>query len=319
MITISQQTIAKHLEQDIIKYTLQADNGFKVSILNYGGIIWEISTPDKDGNFANVVKQHPSFDPENPGHLGAITGRIAGRISNAQFQLEGKLYQFSANNNQHLLHGGKNALDKKIWSVKKLANGIELSYFSPDGENGFPGNVEFKVSYLITQDWQLTIQSEAHSDKTTPINLTNHSYFDLTATESDGGRQLLRLDSDYFGEIDANVAFTNHLSSVDGTPFDFRHAKAINQEIHANNPQLKNGNGYDHPFVLNHSSVDSIHLYDPVSERNLKVQTSEPVVVIYTANHFSVSGSAICLETQRIPDAINLEAYRESVLCAPEK
>ena len=319
MLKITQEIIAQHDNQDIIAYTMKAENEFSVTILNYGGIIWEINAPDKDGKYVNAVVQHAKFDPQNPGHLGAITGRIAGRVSNAKFSLNETEYALTANNHEHTLHGGINALDKKIWCVRILENGLELSYFSPHLENGFPGNVNFTVRYLINHESQLTIEALATTDMDTPINLTNHSYFNLTGERGCGGRQQLKLNSDYYGEIDSKVAFQNKLALVENTPFDFRQAKAIDQDLHDKHEQIRFGNGYDHPFILNQSENWQIELSDPISKRSLKVMTSEPVVVIYSANHFETPGSAVCLETQRMPDAINLLKYRDSVLCNPHK
>lgn len=318
-ISIKKKQIATVANQAVIQYTLQTPSGFSVAILNYGGIIWEINTTDKNGAFSNVVVNHGEFDPENPGYLGAITGRVAGRIKNAAFTANNQHYQLTPNNNNNLLHGGVGALDKKIWDVRELANGIQLSYVSPAGECGFPGTVSLSISYLINQDNQLTIEAQASSDCETPINLTNHSYFNLNGVLENGPQQVLQLASNYYGLIDNEVSFTNQLAAVDNTPFDFRTAKAVGQDLHVNNPQIGYGNGYDHPFVLDKNAAVPIKLSDPLSGRFLEVMTTEPVVVIYSANHFTLPGSALCLETQRMPDAINLPQYRESVLCSPQK
>lgn len=318
-ISIKKKQIATVDNQAVIQYTLQTPSGFSVSILNYGGIIWEINTADKNGAFTNVVVNHGEFDPENPGYLGAITGRVAGRIKNAVFTANNQHYQLTPNNNNNLLHGGVNALDKKIWAVSELTNGLELAYFSPSGECGFPGNVNLTVRYLINQDHQLTIEAQASSDCETPINLTNHSYFNLNGVLENGPQQVLQLASNYYGLIDNEVSFTNQLAAVDNTPFDFRTAKAVGQDLHANDTQIGYGNGYDHPFVLDKNAAVPIKLSDPLSGRFLEVMTTEPVVVIYSANHFTLPGSALCLETQRMPNAINLPQYRESVLCSPQK
>lgn len=316
---ISKEHFASINTQDVIKYSLKTPSGFNVVILNYGGIIWEINTPDKDGKFSNVVVNHGNFDPENPGYLGAITGRVAGRIKDASFTVNNHHYQLTPNDNNNLLHGGENALDKKIWAVHELVNGLELSYFSPDGENGFPGNVNFIIRYLINHDNELTIEAHAQSDCETPVNLTNHSYFNLNGQLENGPQQVLQLASQYYGLIDKEISFINRLEDVGNTPFDFRTPKAIGQDLHADHPQIGYGNGYDHPFVLDSNINYPIQLSDPASGRTLLVQTTEPAVVIYSANQFAIPGSAVCLETQRMPDAINLLQYRESVICSPEK
>lgn len=311
-IQIKKQIIANHLGNDIIEHTLTNSTGFTVKILNYGGIITEILAPDKDGNFANVVLNNQPFDPANIPHYGAIVGRIAGRIRNSKFELNGKVYSLAENRKSVTLHGGKIGLDKRIWTVTYLEDGIKLSYCSPDGEEGFPGNAQIEVSYIIDEDNQLTLHYHAISDQDTILNLTNHSYFDLTAGD-DAHRMTLKLPADYFGEIDNISCFTGNLLAVDNTPFDFRVAKPIKQDIAQDNQQLTIVNGgYDHPFVIDNSQA--IILHDPVSGRRMQVTTTEDCCVVYSANWLAKKHAAICLETQRMPDAINLANYCDSVI-----
>ncbi|RTL00847.1 MAG: galactose mutarotase [Proteobacteria bacterium] len=318
-LTISSELIAQHDNQDIMMYKLCTPSGFSVAILNYGGIIWEINTPDKNGVFTNVVLNHGKFDPANPDYYGAIIGRVAGRIKDARFKINNNFYQLTANHYANLLHGGGNGLDKRIWAVKVLPNGLELTYFSPDGDNGFPCNVNLTVRYLINEDMQLILEYAADSDGETVLNLTNHSYFNLTGELVNAPRQLLRLASSAYGLIDKEVSFTGEVNSVVNTPFDFNQAKPIGTDLHANHPQINYGKGYDHPFVLNHSQQYPIELTDLVSGRYLKIDTQEPVVVVYSGNYNSVPWSAVCLETQRMPNAINLAKYRDSVICSPNR
>ncbi len=314
---ITRHPVAAHEGRDVMEYVMAAPGGFSVTVLNYGGIIREICTPGREGTSANVVVRHRDFRPENPGYLGAITGRVAGRIRGAKFTAGGREYMLQANDRGHCLHGGLQALDRKFWEVKELEQGLELSLFSPDGENGFPGNVHFTARYLISGLRQLTVEFHAAADRETPVNLTSHLYFDLTAEPGCGGRQLLKIDSDRFGEIDDRGALTGHLSAVEGTPFDFRDGKAIQQDFHSGHMQIRNGRGYDHPFLLNPGKPWQVELKDPVSGRTLKAETTEPAAVVYSANHFDEPCSAVCVETQRMPDAVNIPEYRESVMCRP--
>lgn len=316
-ISIKQQIIAKHLDQDIIEYQLISANGFQVNFLNYGGIITGIYTPDSQGKLDNVVLSRTEFDPENPGHWGATTGRIAGRIAGAKFELEGQIYQLHDNKLGNNLHGGPGGIDKQIWQVTLLADGAELSHFSPDGTARFPANVSFKVRYQITQENRLTISYSATCDRTTIINLTNHSYFDLSAGRNALGMEL-EVPAEQFGEIDATGCVTGKLSSVSGTPFDFRKRKTLGQDIFANHSQLELANqGYDHPFVLDNTLP--IRLSDPLSGRTLEITTNEPCCVVYSANFTTPKHIAVCLETQRMPNAINWSEFRESVIFSPDK
>lgn len=310
---IRQNIIARHNNTDVIEYQLIAEDGFQVNILNYGGIINGIFIPDKSGKIENIVLKHPEFNPENPGHFGAITGRIAGRIANAEFNLAGKTYNLAANNGKHNLHGGPNGLDKQFWNVAVLENGLRLTYHSHDGESGFPGNINFVVEYLIEETYQLTIKYSAITDSPTIINLTNHSYFDLTSG-SNPLRQELTLDADYFAEVDTSGIVSKVITSVKNTPFDLQNSTSIASIIKQQHPQLSIANGLDHPFILKNNKIT---LKDQVSKRILTIETDQAVCVVYTANHLKHSG--ICLETQAMPDAINWEKYRESVIYTPEK
>lgn len=318
MLQIKHSVIAKHDNQDIIEYQLIAANGFQVNFLNYGGIIRAIYTPDKDGTLANIVSVHEKFEPSNPGHLGAITGRIAGRIDGGKFNLAGIDYQLALNNNEiNNLHGGPFGIDKKIWNVTELHDGVELTYFSPDGECGFPANVNFKVNYRITADYQLSIEYFASCDAPTIINLTNHSYFDLSGS-IDALRMELQVPAQSFAEINPSGCVTGKISNVAGTAFDFRQAKALGKNIFQNELQLKLAKqGYDHPFLLDQNAI--IKLSDPINGRSLAITTNEDCCVVYSANFRPVKHSGLCLETQKMPNAINWPEYREQVIFTPAK
>jgi|SRR6185437_8296163 len=311
-ILIKEEIIANHNNSAIIEYQLIAKNGFQVNILNYGGIIRAIYTHDKNQQLANIIVTNSVFNPQNPGHAGAITGPIAGRIANGKFKLEDKEYQLELNNGKHSLHGGNNSLDKQIWQVSRLDDGIRLQYTTFDGESGFPGIINFVVDYRITGNNQLSLNYEATTDHETIVNLTNHSYFDLSCGRDPMGQELC-VNANYFGAIDENeLLFTGKLISVTDTPFDFRKPKPIRQDIDKPDAQLKLGGGYDHPFVLD--SDKKIMLSDPHSHRYLEVFTTDPICVIYSANNFQPPRCAVCLETQKMPNAINLPEYKNQVI-----
>ena len=317
MLQIKHSIVASHEQQDIIEYQLIAANGFQVNLLNYGGIIRAIYTPDKNGKLANIVAYHEQFEPENDGHLGAITGRIAGRIAGGKFNLDGKDYQLALNNGVNNLHAGPNGLDKKIWLVSELNDGVELTYFSPAGECGFPANVEFKVRYRISAEYRLSIEYFASCDAPTLLNLTNHSYFDLSAGVNSLGMELT-VPAESFAEVDASGCVTGTISSVVNTPFDFRQAKPLGRDIHQAHTQLELANqGYDHPFILTPDLP--IKLVDPLSQRYLNVTTTENCCVVYSGNFRPIKHSSLCLETQKMPNAINWPEYRQQVIFNPTK
>ena len=312
---VQQRVIAKYSYQDIIEYQLITSSGFQVNFLNYGGIITAIYTPDKDGKFANIVLAHQQFDPQNPGHLGAITGRIAGRIANASFTLDNTTYKLMANNGQHNLHGGPDGLDKQIWKVELMINGAKLSYTSQHNESGFPSTIKFEVEYLIAEN-EFQINYYAKPENKTIINLTNHSYFDLSIGKSPLQQQLT-LNANYYAEIDKTGIVSGIISPVENTPFDFRNGKNIGEEINANHAQLKLANGYDHPFILTENK--QIFLTDIQTGRIMEIITDQPVCVVYSANHYTPKHAGICLETQAIPNAINWESYKNDVIYSADK
>ena len=319
-IQITQEIIASYQQQSITKYLLtDTCNNFSIAILNYGAIIYEINTPDKDGNIANIVINQEPFNPLNPDYLGALIGRVAGRISNAKFSLKNTLYQLDINTQDgHHLHGGLNALDKKVWQVSLLSDGLELSYLSPDGENGFPGSVNFTVSYRICKAYQLTIEVKAKPSQETILNLTNHSYFALN--HKDNFDQILQINSDYVAAINHETIPTGELFSVKNTPFDLRSGRNIYQNRKENHPQLQqnSNHGYDHPFILNSDNLWPIELSSQSSGRFLKISTSEPICVVYSANHFAMPGLAVALETQKMPNAINMPKYKNQLIYSPQ-
>ena len=306
-------------------YTLRNSNGMAVRITNFGGRIISILVPDKDGRMQNVVLGFDTLSdyfPENhASDFGAVIGRYANRLKNGQINVEGKIIQLPCNNGPHCLHGGPTGWQYQVFDVES-ADSIQLilSLTSPDGDNNFPGTVNARVTYTLSEDNTLEVHYEATTDKTTVINLTNHSYFNLNG---DGRttilNHLLTLNADHYTPIDHTYIPTGEILSVENTPMDFRKFKAVGADISADYEQLQNGNGYDHNWVLNTRgdvTQACAHLASPSSGIQLEVFTTEPGIQIYTGNFLdgSVKGkngvlypqrSAICLETQKFPDSPN--------------
>lgn len=312
--------------QEVIKYTLINDLGCSVSILNYGGVICELKVPDKNGIIENIVLGHNNIldYEENSPHFGCITGRTAGRISNAEFKIDGIIYNLSKNDGNNNLHGGKKGFDKVIWDVREIETdnsvGVLLSYLSPHLEEGFPGNLKIEVTYMWNNDNELTISYYGTADKETPITITNHSYFNLSGDFTTKIlNHYLQIDADKYVRIRED-AIPIGIESVNGTPFDFRLSKEVGQDINAKDEQIIRGNGYDHGFVLNKSNSNNaqISLVHKESGRKLTIFTDEECVVCYTGNYlhsqmkvydniFIQQRGGICLETQYYPDSLNFD------------
>jgi aldose 1-epimerase len=322
-------------------YTLANPHGMEVTISSYGAIVVSVKVPDRNGKIADVVLGFDSLDgylnPQEP-YFGAIVGRYGNRIANGRFTLNGAQYTLARNNGENSLHGGIKGFDKQMWLANAVNSddgpGVELTYLSKDGEEGFPGNLTAKVTYTLTANNELKIDYEATTDKDTVLNLTNHSYFNL-AGQGNGDilDHILTIEADRFTPVNAALIPTGELREVAGTPFDFRKATAIGARINDADPQLQAGNGYDHNFVLNRSGGDlapAARVTDPKSGRTLVVSTTQPGVQFYTANFLdgtihgkggAVYGrrSAFCLETQHFPDSPNQPNFPSVVLKPGEK
>ncbi|MBS1866073.1 MAG: galactose mutarotase [Acidobacteria bacterium] len=319
-------------------YTLTNKNGMQVAITNYGGAIVSIIVPDKNGKLGDVVLGYDTLDGyvTDKNYFGALIGRYGNRIGNAQFKIDGITYTLAKNNGKNSLHGGIKGFNKALWDAKDISrNGepaLELKYTSKDGEEGFPGNLSVTVVYTLTNKNELKIDYSATTDKKTVVNLTNHSYFNLSGPGSgDILKSVLRVNADKFTPVDSDLIPTGELKSVAGTPFDFREPTEIGARIDSDDEQLKLGKGYDHNFVLNKEKPAGLSLAarveDPASGRVLEVWTTEPGVQFYTANFLdgSVHGkggiaygkrTAFCLETQHFPDSPNKPSF-PSVLLSP--
>jgi aldose 1-epimerase len=306
-------------------YTLSSASA-EARIMTYGGILVSMSVPDKNGKMDDVVLGYDTLDGyvannNGPGtaYFGAIIGRYANRIAHASFMLDGKKYSLPANNGENTLHGGPHGFFDVVWKGKSIPNGVELTYLSKDGEEGFPGNLTATVRYTLVNG-DLKIEYSATADKDTVVNLTNHSYFNL-AGQGRGTilKHELKLNASRFTPVDAGLIPTGELKSVSGTPFDFRKSTAVGARINADDEQLHLGKGYDHNWVLDGEKgklKEAAELYDPSTGRLLKVLTDQPGIQFYSGNFLdgSIKGkggeayplrSALCLETQHYPDSPN--------------
>ena len=290
--------------------------------------------PDKNGNYRDVVLGHDSIaDYVNiDGNFGALIGRYGNRINQGMFKIGDTEYKLPRNNYGHCLHGGPKGFHHAVWNAEMLNDStIAMSLSSPDGEAGFPGNLDVKVVYGLTADNALKIDYTAHTDKPTVVNLTNHSYFNLSGDPSqDVLGEYVQINADAFTPIDSTFMTTGEIRSVENTPFDFRTEKLLGRDINADDEQLHNGLGYDHNMVLNtcgDSTLVAASIYDPVSGIVMEVYTSEPGIQFYTGNFLDgkVKGkkgiayprrSAICMETQHFPDSPNKPDF-PSVLLEP--
>ena len=303
-------------------YTLTNENGMEACITNYGGRIVSIMVPDREGNMRDVVLGHDSIaDYINiDGNFGALIGRYGNRINQGRFALNDTTYQLPQNNYGHCLHGGPKGFHHAVWDAEQVNDTtLVLNLASPDGEDGFPGNINVKVIYTLTSDNAIDIAYEATTDKTTILNLTNHSYFNLGDHSKDVLGEIMYINAEGFTPIDSTFMTSGEITPVEGTPFDFRTPKAIGQDIEADCEQLRNGNGYDHNFVLNTGGdINEVAVYvsDPETGIAMEVFTDEPGVQFYVGNFLdgSVKGkkgvaypfrSTVVLETQHYPDSPN--------------
>jgi len=317
--------------ETVTKYTLVNDHGYSVSVLNYGGIINEILVPDRHGIIKNVVLGYNNIVDyeENAPYFGCITGRTAGRIKDATFSIGEDTYVLGKNDGNNNLHGGFNALDKTIWNITEVVEKdvamVSLNYMSPHLEEGYPGNVDIIVSYKWDNTNQLSISYRATTDQETIINLTNHSYFNLSGDFStDILDHTLQIEADRFIQLRKDLT-PEDISEVKDTPFDFRVAKTIGQDINENNRQLMIENGYDHPFILDSIKRPQITLAHERSGRKLSITTDETCVVCYTGNFLNAKFKAydevplkksagVCLETQYYPDSQNFKLVPSKTL-----
>lgn len=318
--------------KDIKLYTLRNAAGTEACVTNFGGRLVSLAVADKNGKLTDVVLGFDSIQDyiEVPSDFGASIGRYANRIGQGRFVLDGDTVKLPTNNFGHCLHGGPTGWQYAVYDVAEANDSsIVLTFLSPDGDNNFPGNVKAKVTYTLTADNKLDIAYEATTDKPTVVNMTNHSYFNLGGDPSKAiTDHLLTVNAESYTPVDSTFMTTGEIATVEGTPFDFRTAKPVGQDIDADNEQVRNGKGFDHNWVLaTNGSIDvpAAVLYSPETGIEMTVYTTEPGVQVYTGNFLdgTVSGkggktygkrAAICLETQHYPDSPNKADWPSTVL-----
>jgi aldose 1-epimerase len=325
--------------QPVDLYTLTNSNDMTVTITNYGGIIQSIWVPDRRGRQANVALGFDNVDDYVAGspYFGCITGRYANRIAEGRFTLDGQEYQLATNDGPNHLHGGDVGFDKRVWDATPIEGdddgvGLELTYTSPDGEEGYPGTLETTVTYTLTDDNEIQVDYHATTDAPTVVNLTNHTYFNL-AGEGSGTIEdhRLTLNADHYTPVDETLIPTGEIAPVEDTPFDFTSPTAIGDRIRGGHEQIVIGRGYDHNFVLNREDPEdeemilAARVAEPSSGRVLEISTTEPGIQFYSGNFLDGTlvgtggnvyrqGDAFALETQHYPDSPNQPNFPSTVL-----
>ena len=341
LFNINKEFFGKTTDGDNVdQYTLKNSNGMEVSIISYGGIITTWKAKDREGNYRDIVLGFANlydYETSSP-YFGALIGRYGNRIREGKFSLDGVVYNLTVNNGENHLHGGLKGFDKVIWDVEEEVNdksaSLILRYTSPDMEEGYPGNLDVKVTYTLTIDDELRVRYEAETDKKTVVNLTQHSYFNLSAgLNRDILSHEITIDADSYLPVNQTLIPTGELTGVGGTPFDFRASKRVGDDINEEDIQLTFGNGYDHCWVLNKQD-EGIRIvasaYDPISGRLLEVSSDQPGIQFYSGNFLdgtleSKDGgnyefrSGFCLETQHYPHSPNQESFPSVILNPGEK
>ena len=325
---------------NVDQYTLKNSNGMEVSVISFGGIITSLKAKDRDGKNEDVVLGFDNLgDYENKSpYFGALIGRYGNRIKEGKFSLDGVEYKLAKNNGENHLHGGLKGFDKVIWDVEvevnKSSASLMLRYTSVDTEEGYPGNLRIKVTYTLTNEDELKVKYEAETDKKTIVNLTQHSYFNLSAgLRKDILGHEITIAADYFLPVDMTLIPTGEIREVVQTPFDFREFKVVGDDIDLDDTQITYGNGYDHCWVLNNQDEGVRFVasaYDPLSGRLLEVFSDQPGIQFYSGNFLdgtlqSKEGgnyefrSGFCLETQHYPNSPNQENFPSVILNPGEK
>jgi len=328
-ISITERSFGTFEAKPVTEYTLTNANGMQVSIINYGGAITKIITPDREGNMGDVVTGFEKLDgylqTGNP-YFGSLIGRFGNRIANAKFTLDGKEYNLAANDNGNSLHGGNKGYDKVYWNIEKQKgdSSLKLTYTSKDGEEGYPGNLNITVIYTLTSDNALKIDYTATTDKATPVNLTSHAYFNLSAgKDSTILNHLLWINADLYTSVNEQLIPTGISAFWKGSEMDFSTEKAVGKDID------KVKGGYDHNWLLK-TLTDSpekvASLHDPVTGRYMEVFTTEPGIQFYSGNFLDgsltntkgnmkyVKHGALCLEAQHYPDSPNQPNFPSTIL-----
>jgi aldose 1-epimerase len=330
-------TSVKVADFDSIKlYTLENKAGMEVKITNYGAIVTSIKVPDRNGKLADIVLGYNDvsdyMNAVDKPYFGAIVGRYGNRIAKGKFTLDGEEYDLATNNGENHLHGGVIGFDKVVWNAEVVGgNAVRFTYLAKDTEEGYPGNLSVAVTYTLTDDNELEIDYRATTDKATPVNLTNHTYFNLKG-EGEGTilEHELMINAKGFTPVDKGLIPTGKIVPVAGTPFDFTTAKPIGRDVGQENQQLEFGLGYDHNFVLDKGGREgemtlAATVYEPASGRFMEVFTEEPGVQFYCGNFLDgrlkgksgktyVHRGGFCLETQHYPDSPNQPQFPNTIL-----
>ena len=318
-------------------FVLRNDNGMEVHVLNVGAVITKVLVPDKNGKFENVVLGYKNYEDYemDSNYLGAIIGRVSGRIKGAQFSLNGKLYELEMNDGLNHLHGGSYGFHQVMWQGVTFESndgvGVTLSYLSCGGENGYPGNVKVDVTYTLTNDNELIMDYWAHTDETTPLTLTNHSYFNLTGNLRDTVHEHhVIINSSQFLELNESLIPTGKLINVENTPFDFRNGRKLSDGITSGDGQTKiAGGGFDHYFIYDHQSREKVLISEESSGRTLTIETNQPGMIMYTSNNLeegwelaeglSKKYMGVCFETQASPISLHAKGFPSVILREGDK
>jgi aldose 1-epimerase len=331
--SIMKENWGKVDNKDVFLYTLKNNNGIVVKITNYGGIVTSILIPDKNGKMGDITLGYDNlkgYQTATP-YFGALVGRYANRIAKGTFKLDNKVYKLAINNGNNSLHGGLKGFDKVVWDAKEINDstgvGLILTYLSKDGEEGYPGNVSVMVTYLLDSSNKVKLTIEAQTDKPTPVNLCNHTYFNLREADTNVLGHRIMINSDYYTPVNDELIPTGEQLPVKGTPMDFKDFHSIGERID------KVKGGYDHNYMIirkdNELSLAAV-IEDPISGRKVSVFTTQPGVQFYTGNFLdgTITGKegkvykqhfGLCLETQHFPDSPNQPSFPNTILRPGEK
>ncbi|MGD7009988.1 aldose epimerase family protein [Metabacillus sp. 84] len=328
-----EKSVFGHLNnRPVYRYTMQNSSGMEVTCIEYGCAITRILVPDRNGALENVVlgcSQLEDYISKVP-YFGAIVGRVGGRIRNGELPVGDETFSITKNQEGNHLHGGEKGLTHRVWSSSQTESGVEFYCESPDGEEGFPGNLKLKVCYELTEENELILTYYGESDRDTVLNMTNHTYFNLSGSLKDSVlSHQLTLPSAHFLELNDHSLPTGRALETEGTVFDFRNGRVLADGIHSGHEQIcLAGGGYDHPFLLDEGK--EMVLYEKNSGRLLRAVTDQPAVIVYTSNSMgndivlqegkrAEKHMAVCLETQMPPDAVHHETFPSIVLISGEE
>lgn len=322
---IRQKNLRKLDGKDIILYTLENTKGINIDITNYGATVTSIKVPDKDGLFEDIALGFDDIEgyQDDSMYFGCTVGRFANRIADGKFELNGKQYNLDINWENSHIHGGKIGFNKVVWDCSIVGDRLIMHYLSADGDQGYPGNLDVHVTFGLTEDNGLDIEYRAVSEKDTIVNMTNHSYFNLSGCSRDILDHNLRIYASRYTPVGEGSIPTGEIASLEGTPLDFSRMTRIGERINDDHPQLKICNGYDHNYVLDGKGLCA-EVNEPVSGRSMKVYTDKPGMQFYSGNYLNGSvgrdgvkylkNFGLCLETQFFPDSPNHDGFPDCVL-----